>query len=368
MQSQLWLHLCLNSETATKNWQYYLQQPEVGLSLGLTDYGNNDVLGRSITALPFIKFQPLNNKRWSTYLGLGGSYFTTQFDPLTNPFNRAITTDFTWTFRGQINYYLGSTSTIDFDTGISIVHHSNGHTSLPNNGLNSILGSITARFKPQQTTITDTTTSFSKSQKDYFSLFSGLGFNVLYDDPYFNQKKPVYTVGAEYGKIYNRTWKIGIGGFYRFYEHYFDYINDQEFLVREGNRFNDLANQPFRNATSIGVFIKGELLLDHIGIELSVGANLFKPAYKIDYTISEGWENPPREFPDFWKFGELDSGYTVRHIINSRLGINYYPLGTDVSRRNNFYIGAHINANYGRADFTELRLGYVYEIGESVSY
>lgn len=361
-QSQLWMHMYRNHENAVKNWQYYLRKPQIGLSLGLTDYGNATVLGRSITVMPFVKFQPLKNKRFNTYLGLGSSYFTTSFDPVNNPLNRAITTDFTWTFRGQINYQIFAYKEWHFDAGLSIVHHSNGHTSLPNNGLNSIIGTVTAQFLPKQTSATTTSPSFTSSKHFYFSAFSGLGYNVLYDDPYFNQKKQVYTIGGEYGKIYNRTWKLGIGAFYRFYEHYYDYITDGEFLVREGNRFEELTVNPFNNATTLGVYVKGELLLDHIGIELSIGANIYKPAYKIDYTINEGWENPPREFPDFWQFGELDSGYTIRHIINSRLGINYYPLGTDAYRKHNFYAGAHINANYGRADFTELRLGYVYEI------
>lgn len=29
---------------------------------------------------------------------------------------------------------------------------------------------------------------------------------------------------------------------------------------------------------------------------------------------------------------------------------------------NNFYIGAHINSNLGQADFSEISLGYIYNL------
>jgi hypothetical protein len=115
----------------------------------------------------------------------------------------------------------------------------------------------------------------------------------------------------------------------------------------------------FSNATNLGVYVKAELLLNYIGIELAIGANIYKPAYKIDYYINEGWDFPPREFPEDWKFAEFDSRYKLRHLINSRIGVNYYPLGTNDFKKHNFYIGAHMNANYGQADFTELRIGYL---------
>ena len=115
---------------------------------------------------------------------------------------------------------------------------------------------------------------------------------------HFNRPKEVYTLGLEYGKVYQGIWKLGVGAFYRFYEHYYDYFNDEEFLVRDNERFSYMKRDAFSNATNLGVYVKAELLLNYIGIELAIGANIYKPAYKIDYYINEGWDFPPREFPE----------------------------------------------------------------------
>ena len=363
LQSQFWFHVSQQKDRPEIKWHQRLQFPETGISLGYSNYGNNEILGSSYSILPFIKFKSFNNNRLHTYLGLGASYFTKKYDVIDNPLNHAISTDVTWTFRAQLNYQLLKTEKWNYSTGLSVVHHSNGHTRLPNNGFNSFLVSINATYLPKEVVLHPESTTSSHIKTSYLSVYQGVGFQVFSDLPYFNRKKEVYTVGAEYGKTYNRTWKLGIGAFYRFYQHYYDYINDGEYLVRENQRFSNMNGKAFSNATNIGVFIKGELLLNYIGIELAIGANLYKPAYKIDYSINEGWDNPPREFPDGWQFADLDTRYKMRHLINSRVGINYYPLGTNDFKNHNFYIGAHINANYGQADFTELRLGYVYEMG-----
>ena len=42
------------------------------------------------------------------------------------------------------------------------------------------------------------------------------------------------------------------------------------------------------------------------------------------------------------------------------MGLKYYLIGTTKVPKNNLYLGFHINANLGQADFTELSLGYVY--------
>ena len=167
-------------------------------------------------------------------------------------------------------------------------------------------------------------------------------------------------MSGEYGQVLNNTYRIGVGFYYRYYDHYYDYINDNEFLVREGQEFSDLRDAPFLNASAMGLHLNGELLLNHIGIELQLGANLFKPSYRFDWRINEGWDNTPREIPDYWVLGEYTSKFKMKHLISARLGLKYYFFGTHTLQPHNLYVGAHINANGGQADFTELSLGYVY--------
>ena len=158
----------------------------------------------------------------------------------------------------------------------------------------------------------------------------------------------------------NKTYKLGIGFYYRYYDHYYDYIKNNESLVQDGREFEGFRKNPWYNATALGITINGEFLLNHIGIDLQIGANVFKPAYKIDWRINEGWDNTPREIPEDWVLGEYTTKFKLKHIISSRMGLKYYLFGNDDTPTHNLFVAAHINSNLGQADFTEFSLGYVY--------
>ena len=96
-------------------------------------------------------------------------------------------------------------------------------------------------------------------------------------------------------------------------------------------------------------------MLSHIGIELEFGLNLYKPIYKYDYELTNGTiENGIYIKP------KLDWYFDIKKTISSRLGLKYYLLNTNKSPKQNLFLGAFINANFGQADFSELSLGYVY--------
>jgi len=165
-------------------------------------------------------------------IGFGSSYTDTQYDINTNEFNRAITTKINWSYRSFFYYDIFKSKQIDWRLGLGYLHHSNGHTRLPNQGLNSFSASISAKIdkKPNRVPNPEKTAFSSKSQ-NYMSFRFGLGQNVLSEK--FNTKKEVFAVSASAGKILNNTFKFGGGFYYRFYEHYYDYIKNNETLVAE---------------------------------------------------------------------------------------------------------------------------------------
>ncbi len=364
LQTQAVFNLVWHHENNTQEWARRLRDFRTGISLGYTDFGNADQLGSAITFMPFVEFNVFKKKRLTTLIGVGASYFTNEFDFETNFFNRAVSTDLTWSFRAFMHYNFLQKEKVNYRVGAGLFHHSNGHTRLPNQGYNSFLLSVSAELKSKKyKNYIDHPVTHTKSErtvKNYIAIRTGIGQNVFSDVSIFNEKKEVYTFSAEYGKIYNKILKIGVGAFYKFYEHYYDYINDNESLVQDGEEFASLRDNPWFNASSYGLFVKGELLLNHIGIELLFGANFHKPAYKIDWRINEGWDFAPREIPEGWVLGELDSKFKFKNAINSRVGLKYYVIGTNSSPKHNVYAGAFINANLGQADFTELGLGYIH--------
>ncbi len=360
LQTQYFISLARLQDDNPAEWAHRLKAPKTGISLGYTDFGNQGELGGGFTAMPFIEFNLFRSQRLKALVGMGATYFTKIFDPVTNPNNQGVSTEVLWSFRSFFNYELYERGRINWRVGLGYMHHSNGHTRLPNQGLNSFLLSLSADIYRAKTADTWSTQSFTDTRNHFISFRFGYGINALSGADPFNDKLPVYTIAGSYGKVYNKTWKLSAGFYYRFYQHYYNYITNNESLVQDGQEFASYRDNPWYNATVLGLSIAGEVLLNHVGLELELGWNIFKPGYDFDYRINEGWDNPPREIPDYWVLGEYDTKYHLKKAIASRMGLKYYLFGTDNNPVHNVYVGAHINANLGQADFTDVSLGYVY--------
>lgn len=365
LQKQLILNFGRETKDLNTEWQQWLHIPRTGFSLGVTDFGNPSELGYALSALAFLEVRSFNSDRWNLQLGLGGSYFNKKFDFQTNFDNRAVSTRINWSARVSLHYTIIQKPRVNYRLGLGAFHHSNGHLRLPNQGYNSFLLILAASLKKEEVSINNSIPlKPSRSISKYLTIRSGIGQSVLSDLGIFNNSKKVVNLSAEYGFVFNKSFKVGAGAFYQFYEQYYDYINDDNFLVRDGQEFSDLASNPWHNATSYGVFVKGELLFNHIGLEMRMGVNFHKPAYAIDWRLNYGWDYIPLEPPSYWVYGKLDSKYRTKKLINTRLGVKYYLKGTEDVPTHNFYAGAFINANLGQADFTELGLGYVYSFSK----
>ena len=348
----------------TQEWAYRLGYPKTGIALGVVDYGNSEFLGQVYTVLPNAEFNIMGRerRRFTMNVGLGGSYFSKKFDALENPLNQAVSTNITWTFRLFFHYKLFESQHIQWRLGGGYLHHSNGHTRLPNNGYNSLVGSVSALIKTKErgVPLSEPSVNYSSTASYYISPRVGLGNNIL--SLVYNDQKPVYSIGVSVGKQLNNTFKYGLGLHYRFYQHYYDYIVDNESLVQPGREFEDFRDSPGWSAANIMISAEGELLLNHIGLTFMIGANIHKPAYDIDWRINQGWDNTPRDIPEEWMLGEYNSKYQLKKLIATRLGLRYYLFGNETSPTHNVYAGATINANLGQADFTEFSVGYVYLI------
>ena len=363
LQTQAFIGLGWEHDNNLQEWAQRLKGPRTGINFGYTNFGNSENLGSALSILPFIEFNAFRSKKMTVQVGTGASYFTEKYDPITNPNNEAVTTDFTWSFRLFGYYKVASTNNIDWRTSIGYAHHSNGHTRLPNQGYNSFLVGISADIKKNAnlTSYSQINKSiYPKSKYSYVAVRSGYGLQTLAKP--FNDIKPVYVFSGEYGKVYNNTYKVGIGMYYRFYRQYYEYITNNESLVQDGREFDSFKEHPTWSASNLGAFISGEVLLNHFGINLQIGFNFYKPAYKIDWRINQGWDVVPAEIPENSNIvlGEFDTKFKLKKLISSRLGLKYYFIGTRNAPKNNFFVGANINSNLGQADFTELSFGYVH--------
>lgn len=362
----------------TDEWAYRLRHPKTGISFALTDYGNPEYMGYSLSVFSFIEYNLFKRylRGLSMQMALGASYYTRNYENLPYAFNnapennsRAVSTKVTWGFKMFFNYKFLTTKNATWKAGFGILHQSNGHTRLPNDGLNTILVGISRQnYYNENKSVINTdediiSKKYTKSSSYYFDFRYGMGVNVLTEA--LNDRNGVYTIAGSFGKIFNKTFKIGVGFYYRHYGNYYKYIKDEGDLVVE--QYPQFLDDPIKYASNYGAFINSELLLGHIGIDVTLGINFYKPFYEVDYQLHQGfyWEIFDDEGNSEFVYilGELDSSYTIKKIVSTRIGLKYYLFSNNKSPKNNFYIGANLNTNSGQADFTELSIGYAHSFG-----
>ncbi len=353
-QQSLSLSYGFTNNDSDKEWKKQLNFPETGLTFSYINLGNNQQLGTAFSLIPFADFKVFTkwSDRFNFKIGLGASYFNTIYDEESNPNNKAISTHFTWAFRSNLYYQLLEKDKFNLKLGLGYFHNSNGHTRLPNNGLNTFLVSVYSQLNfNKKAVVASSDTISSKTTQRYFTARFGIGQRVL--SKYNNDPKNVYAYSASTGKIINKTFKYGYGLYYRLYKDYYDYINENGKLVAE--LYPEYREKPVWYASNLGVFGSGELLLGHVGIEFELGLNFHKPSYKYDWQINE-----EKYVDGVYQLGELDWYYHIKKTISSRLGTKLYAINTNKAPQHNVYLGAFINANFGQADFTELTIGYQY--------
>ena len=354
LQTAAVVSLGWHNSTAKSEWASRLNFPKTGIALAYIDFGNTEKVGQAFTFLPYAEFQMF--KKWFLNVGMGLSYINTLYDKESNPLNRAITTNLNWSFKSFLYYSLNRTSKLDWRLGAGYFHHSNGHLRLPNQGLNSVLASVSVKISTETASELIDKPQYSKSKQTYISARGGFGLNVLSEE--FNSKKEVYTLAVDIGRIINRTFKLGGGIYYRFYQHYYDYIKNEGELVTEEHPV--FLENPFGYASNFGIYGTAELILGHVGFEFDLGLNIHKPFYQIDWKLNQGYSYTGAQGQTVVVLGELDWYYEIKRTISSRLGLKYYFINNNKSPQHNFYLGSHINANLGQADFTDWSFGYVY--------
>ena len=378
LQKSLSLHFGKYQNKNNQEWAYRLRYPKTGLSFAITDYGNKEFIGYSASVMPFIEFGVLKKiiKNLNMNIGFGASYFTKSYNgyifSINNPINnnnRAISTKVTWSIKSFLYYDIIKNKQANWRIGAGFIHHSNGHTKLPNQGLNSFAFSVARQAsynfnnnKKLKNENPEPIINYEKSLQYYFTIRSGAGLNFLSES--FNDRKGVYTLAPSFGIILNKTFKIGIGFYYRFYEHYNNYIENTESSMLEEYAY--FKENSFKYSSSIGAFISFELLLGHVGLEVDLGYNIYKPFYELDWKLNGfywDFENEDGTIETTFIERDITKEYYLKHAILARAGLKYYLFNNDKNPKSNFFIAMNINANFGQADFSELSLGYVHRFG-----
>lgn len=323
----------------------YFNHPHTGISVGIVNLGNEKVFGYQYFAMPFLSLNTSGTKSnsWWFRLGIGASYFTTFYDSIYNRSNEAVGSSYSWAFQAALHKKWYVNERMNFKVGGHYLHASNGHTQLPNFGLNSAALSLVFEYLPGKNNLKDVLKPhIEKSAKSYFiQHFSGIGFHELgaTDKPIGGAKKPVYFTSISGGFIHNKHFKVRSGFSYRYYQHYFDYVNS--------NQLEPYIQNPHASASNVYYFMGTEFLFARVSFDIEGGLNIYKPFFNYFYPAFEGR-------------GNLD--FTLKKLFCSQVGLNFYLLNTNLLPKSNAFVGVQMNANFGQADFSGAKIGFVYRL------
>ena len=323
--------LLRQSTKVTPTNQYY-NFPLLGIQAGFHRLGNPYVFGNELNLMPIIG---LRTKKGLFQWGIGASYFTKT--NLQSDLNKAIGSHLNWAFQWMYYRNINFTENSDLRIGFGYHHSSNGHTQLPNYGINSAVLSIGLIPEMRSPPKTDRTT-VSKQRNPFILARVGIGFHEFGGTtfPIGGPKKAVFTQSIAGGVTFKQhfRWYAGLGS--RHYQHYAD-------SIRNSPQLQELNISPKNYFFMMGV----EYMIYHVGISIEGGINLYKPFY-------------PHFAAEFEKVAGIK--YTLKRIFPSRMGLRFYLINQAKQPKHNLFIAAHINANFGQADFSEASLGYVYKL------
>lgn len=325
-------------------WARFHQFPFTGITIGLTNLGESNIYGYELKVIPYVEYVigKQISYRPTLKIGLGASYTTQYFRK--NEQNIALGAPVNWAFELTLKQNILTTKYGIVRIGAGYIHSSDGHTQLPNMGINGLVGQISFLqvdrrngFDPKRRLETPNI----KKEIYYFTQINPIiGVHELGGPlgPVGGPKRAVFGSNFMTGLVLNRGFKFYIGFGYRYYEH-FDYVYQHD-------QHPDIEKYSSRLAFASNFYIINgiELIYGHFGFTFEGGLNLYKPFYKA-YCDLYSPENPTK--------------YKLKKNLNSRIGIKAYLFNINDMPKYNWFIGAHVNANLGQADFTEISFGFL---------
>lgn len=331
------LGIGFNFRSDSNCWGSYFRDPDFGIMARYTYLGNSELLGNQYSIYPFIHFQ-LNKTERPVYLqlGMGLAIFDKPYDPIFNVQNQTVGANFSWHFNLALIKTLWIFPKTEYRAILGYYHASDGHIQIPNYGLNSFVlgGQVLLRAKKQKNYLRVR----DSSQNSWYAEFrTGVGVHELAGTagPVGTPKFAVFSTGLSVAYVRKKHLKYKFGIIGRYYSSYYRYQADSG------------RNPDLFDAGHIYLMAGAELLLGHVGLDVELGINVFRPFFK--------------EFYDVY-VDRNRTDYFLKKYINNRMGINYYLLNPYHEPQWNIRLGAFINANFGQADFSDLSLGIVYKL------
>lgn len=331
------LSIC-TADTEQKIWQKNFPNAKTGIYLGVWNMGNDSIFGRETTIYPFVQF-PLGKHRKSPLymrVGLGAAHFSKHFTVDENVHNIAVGSGFTWAFEGSLYWKRSLTKKMDLSLSGKFLHGSNGHTQLPNFGINSGALGLGIQYHPSGKPGARIIPPLVRDKVRYLQIKPGIGLHELGGTrgPVNGPKYGIASLAGYYNIQFNHRNRLKLGLIFRQYNSYASYIQ---------NHSLDRRITPYSFSFALG----HEFLMGRVGIDVDGLLHLYKPFYRI-------------YFDEFGPDSQIL--FLLHRWLGARIGFNAYLLPPSQNPPTNIFFGVHLNTNNGEADYSSITLGIEHQL------
>ena len=336
-----YIQLSVLNATGSQDSSFFnlYKKPHVGFTALYGYLGESDVLGSVFSVYPTWEYTYFTDKSLGLNLkfGTGFAYFTRSYDKVTNPdfmvIGRKLTniTDISpsvW-FKFSPNFYAY--------TGVSFLHFSNGHTSIPNIGLNDMTVRVGVTYKPgtlvglsvpkRKTIVADTIWRKTIAVGLGRHKFAKTTFPV--DGPSYN----IYKLSGYISKQIKTIHELQFGLSVAFYNSYYSCIKFEEYY----KHFKPILS------TQTTFHIGHEFLLNRFGFVTQLGLKIFDPFYR-SYFLDKN---------------EYTFERVSKSLMSTKVGFKYYPIKNSFAGKK-LAMGMFIKTNYVIADYVEYSISYTF--------
>jgi hypothetical protein len=331
----------LRFSDGSKLWHKSFIYPYSGLAANYASYGNDTVLGSSFSVYPMWIIQGRKGRKlgYSVKLGVGLSYFSNKFDITGNNQNELISSKLTNITLFGANFTYSPLPYISFFAGCNFVHYSNGHTSIPNTGINDKMLSLGLMYsfgsfaleKPMGASYPQG--SYSRGAR--LNARAGRGWHEMATNPSTSGGPtfPVLNFALFASKQLSPVNDIHAGFYCTYYDGYYSFmLLEQMYEGRE--RAESFVHS---------VFFGHEFLIGRFGFAQELVVN-YRNSFYGQYLFERHYHE--QKLPD-----------VIKKYLGLRLSFDYYLLGHANSPGTNVYLGANLKTVVSKADYVEMHIG-----------
>ncbi len=319
-------------------WHQLYNFPKFGIDVFYSTFDNPKELGYNIGLVPSFEWRANKKKNLRFKFGLGNAWFNKTYDIISNENNFYIGRQITSMVQIGMYWTARLSKKMALTYGLSSVHCSDGHTALPNAGMNILSAHVGLRFEEQR--------EFKRLEIPNVTMKSRFAMRVGYGPHKFGATTkavggpsyPTYHVSGWFHKGYKNIHVVQLGATFSYYSSFYDYIISQEVYK---------TDQQIRSCTGVA-FIGHEFVMGKVSFVSQAGIYFYNPFFIKQKKIEGTWGS----------FGEKFESFNT-----NRVGLTYYPFkkrNTLNELKNQLSLSVFIKANAGQADLYEYAIGFVF--------